>query len=325
MAISGFEYFAGGEVYQPRGSKKDQPDAYGILRENGYTIARTAKEIAALNSSSGKCYAVSPSIQDSGAMPYAIDRKSGDISLTDLVVKGIEVLDNKDGFFLMAESGKIDWSCHANDAMTTIAEVIDFESAVKAAYDFAQKHPDETLIVVTGDHETGGMTIGFASTGYTTALSILNNQKLSYVEFDKIITGMQKVDPNLTFDQVMPHITRHFGLKLPSGNADADKTDPLVLTGYEVEKLKAGFAQTMLDDKDRIKTQEYDLLYGSYNPLSVSITHVINNKAGIGWTSYAHTGVPVPVYAHGTGAQKFNGYYDNTDVFNKLCDICKIK
>jgi alkaline phosphatase len=324
MAKSGFDYFAGGEISQPTGSKKDQPDAYGILQENGYTVARAAEEISKLDASTGKCYAVAPNIQDSGSMTYALDQKSGDINLAYLVAKGIEVLDNKNGFFIMAESGKIDWSCHANDAMTTIQEVVDFEAAVKVAYDFAQKHPDETLIIVTGDHETGGMTIGFASTGYITALNIMNNQKMSYVEFDSLITSIQKTNPNLTFVEVMPVITRHFGLKLPSGNAEADKADPLVLTGYEVEKLKAGFAQTMLPAENRQKTQEYNLLYGSYNPLSVSITHVINNKAGLGWTSYAHTGVPVPVYACGTGYELFNGYYDNTDVFKKLCEICKI-
>ena len=325
MAKSGFDYFAGGEIYQPTGSKKDQPDAYGILKQNGYTVARTAQEIAALSPSTGKCYAVAPNIQDSGSMLYAIDRKAGDISLAYLVAKGIEVLDNKNGFFLMAESGKIDWSCHANDAMTTIKEVIDFEAAIQVAYDFAQKHRDETLIIVTGDHETGGMTIGFASTGYNTAFNVMNNQKLSYVEFDNLVNGMLKANPNLTFEEVMPVITQHFGLKLPSGNAEADKANPLVLTGYEVEKLKAGFAQAMLPDKDRQKTQEYNVLYGTYNPLSVSITHIINNKAGLGWTSYAHTGVPVPVYAYGTGYEMFNGYYDNTDVFKKLCEICDIK
>jgi alkaline phosphatase len=120
---------------------------------------RTAAEIAALDSSTGKCYAIAPNIQDSGSMSYAIDQKDGDISLADLVAKGIEVLDNENGFFLMAESGKIDWSCHANDAMTTIEEVLDFEAAVQVVYDFAQQHPDETLVIVTGDHETGGMTI----------------------------------------------------------------------------------------------------------------------------------------------------------------------
>ncbi|HWP79175.1 MAG TPA: alkaline phosphatase [Candidatus Acidoferrum sp.] len=324
MASSGFDYFAGGEISKPTGDNKDQPDAYEVLKQKGYTIARTADEIKALGASTGKCYAISPRLQDSGSMPYAIDQTAGDVSLTDFVKKGIEVLDNEKGFFLMAEGGKIDWSCHANDAMTTIEEVIDFEAAVQVAYDFAKKHPDETLIIVTGDHETGGMTIGYASTGYNTAFDIMKSQKMSYVEFDTLVSEKLKANPKLTFGDVMPDITANFGLKLPSGNAEADKADPLVLTAYEVEKLEAGFAEAMLPVANREETEENALLYGTYNPLSVTITHLVNNKAGIGWTSYAHTGVPVPVYAYGTGADLFNGYYDNTDVFEKLCDLCEI-
>jgi alkaline phosphatase len=324
MAKSGFDFFAGGEISKPTGNDEDKPDAYGILEENGYTIARTADEIAALNASTGKCYAISPGIQDSGSMPYSIAQTNEDISLAALVEKGIEVLDNENGFFLMAEGGKIDWSCHANDAMTTIQEVIGFESAVQVAFDFAQEHPDETLILVTGDHETGGMTIGYASTGYSTAFDIMSSQKMSYVEFDNLVNEMHEANPDLAFEDVMPVITENFGLKLPSGNGEADKADPLVLTDYEVGKLKTSFTEAMLPDESRVETEENALLYGTYNPLSVTITHLINNKAGIGWTSYAHTGVPVPVYAYGVGSELFNGCYDNTDIFAKLCAICDV-
>jgi len=325
MAESGFDYFAGGEISKPTGDNKDQPDAYGVLEANGYTIARTSEEIAALDASTGKCYAVSPSIQDSGSMPYAIDQTDEDLSLADFVAKGIEVLDNENGFFLMAEGGKIDWSCHANDAMTTIDEVYDFEAAVQVAYDFAMQHPDETLILVTGDHETGGMTIGYASTGYSTAFDIMQNQKMSYVAFDSLIKAEKEANPELTFEDVMPLVTENFGLKLPSGNAEADAADPLVLSEYELEKLQSGFAESMIPSEDRAATEESALLYGSYDPFSVSITHIINNKAGLGWTSYSHTGVPVPVYAFGVGSDSFNGFYDNTDVFTKLCEICGLE
>lgn len=325
MAESGFDYFAGGEISQPTGKEKDQTDAYEVLQDKGYTVARTADEISALNASTGKCYAVTPVTQDSGAMPYSIDHQDGGLTLTDFVKKGIEVLDNDDeGFFMMVEAGKIDWSCHANDALTTIHEVYEFENVVKTAFEFAQEHPDETLIVVTGDHETGGMTIGYASTGYDTAFNILNNQKMSFVEFDKLISSKIEENADLAFADVMPLITENFGLKEPTGDAEADAADPLVLTEYEYSKLQQGFAESMLADEDREWTEETMLLYGGYNPLSVSITHIINNKSGIGWTSYSHTGVPVPVYAYGVGSEIFNGYYDNTDVFNKLVEICEI-
>lgn len=77
-------------------------------------------------------------------------------------------LNNENGFFMMCEGGKIDWSGHANDAATSIHETMAFADAVQAAVDFAAEHPNETLIIVTADHETGGMTIGFATTAYDT-------------------------------------------------------------------------------------------------------------------------------------------------------------
>ena len=60
----------------------------------------------------------------------------------------------------MVEGGKIDHACHANDPATFITELIDMDDAVKVAYEFYQQHPDETLIIVTADHETGGMVMG---------------------------------------------------------------------------------------------------------------------------------------------------------------------
>ena len=66
-------------------------------------------------------------------------------------------------------------------------------------------------------------------------------------------------------------------------------------------------------------------LYGSYEPIIVTITHILNERASIGWTSYSHTGVPVPVYAAGADAERFAGFYDNTDIAKKLASIMEIK
>ena len=324
LAKSNFDYFAGGELKQPKGKEKDKEDAYKIIENSGYKIVRTKEEIKSLNSDSGKVYAISPELQDQGAMPYAIDSKTGDLTLADFVKKGTEVLDNDKGFFLMCESGKIDWACHANDAMSAMGDVLEFENAIGEAVEFAKKHPEETLIVVTGDHETGGMTIGYATTGYNTAFNILNNQKMSYVAFDKMISKMKKSNPKINFKDIMPIITENFGLISPEDEkAKDDKNKELVLTEAEYKKLKDSFSETMKKDEERSKTEESYVLYGDYEPLSVSLTHILNNKAGIGWTSYSHTGTPVPVYAYGVGSEKFNGSYDNTDIYKKLKELCK--
>ncbi|WP_333802429.1 alkaline phosphatase, partial [Sphingobacterium multivorum] len=96
------------------------------------------------------------------ALKYAIDQKPNDLKLADITSAAITSLhkNNTNGFFLMIEGGKIDWACHANDAATTIQEVLDFNASVQLAYDFYKKFPNETLIVVTADHETGGLGVG---------------------------------------------------------------------------------------------------------------------------------------------------------------------
>ena len=77
----------------------------------------------------------------------------------------------------MVEGGKIDWACHGNDPATVFEEVIDLDNAVKVAYEFYKKHPKETLIVVTADHETGGMSLGTGR--YELRLKALTNQEQS--------------------------------------------------------------------------------------------------------------------------------------------------
>lgn len=65
--------------------------------------------------------------------------------------------------------------------------------------------------------------------------------------------------------------------------------------------------------------------YGSYEPLTVTITHILNNKSGVNFGSYAHTGLPVEVLVKGTGADSFDGYYDNTDIYNRLAALLGVE
>lgn len=326
LAHSNYDYFAGGSLVQPTGKNKDQESAFDIIESKGYQIVDTKEEILALNNKSEKVYAINPVLQDSNAISYDLDAEAGELRLKDFVKKGIDVLDNDEGFFMMVEGGKIDWAGHANDARSNIQDVIALDEAVQVAVDFAKQHPDETLILVTGDHETGGMTIGYAGTGYHTAFNLLENQTMSYVEFDKLIneykesTAMDKAK----IEDVLPIIEENFGLVSPE-NASKAKDKELIMTDYEYTKLKDAFKETIKAKADRTSNVETNLLYGGYEPLTITLTHILNNKAGVGWASYAHTGVPVPVYAMGEGAGLFNGAYDNTDIFKKLVELCKLK
>jgi alkaline phosphatase len=80
-------------------------------------------------------------------------------SLPDMTAKAIAILSkDSEGFFLMVEGGQIDWAAHVNDALNTIGDTLEFDQAVRVALDFQAQHPD-TLVIVTADHATGGLTI----------------------------------------------------------------------------------------------------------------------------------------------------------------------
>lgn len=322
LVNSGFDYFGGGGFIQPKGKDGDKQDLFELAKAKGYSVANTKNDILALSADNKKVIAINPELDNSQALPYDMDRASGTLSLADFTRKGIDVLFNETGFFMMVEGGKIDWACHANDAMASIDDTIAFDKAVQEAVNFYEKYPDDTLIIVTGDHETGGLTIGYSATGYSTYLDILSEQSMSYYAFDATIANYRKNKTD--FATALKDIKANFGL-VAKKNSDANTNAKLVLTDYEYSKLEEAYKVSMIDSKERKLNDEEKVLYGSYEPLSVTLTHILNNKAGIGWTSYSHTGVPVAVFAKGLGENAFNGYYDNTDINIKLQSITKVK
>ena len=323
MAQSGFDYFGGGGIYTKSEDDKIAKE-YSVFEKQGYTIADTKEEIESLNSNSGKVYAISPTLANLGAIPFFIDAKEGDLTLADFVGKGIEVLDNDNGFFMMCESGKIDWACHANDASSVVQEMLDFEDAIQQAVDFAVLHPAETLILVTADHETGGMSLGYTATQYSTNLALLDNQHISYSLFKDLLADMIAEDPDLELSGVLPVIGEDFGL-YTQDSADKATSKTMVLSDYEYGLLKSAFAETLKSSGERTYSDQMELLYGGYDPLTTALTRILNNKAGISWTTFYHTALPLPVYAYGAGAELFGGSYDNTGIFEKLVEVCRLE
>lgn len=338
MIESGFDYFAGGGLKSVTGKEGDQQDLYEMAEEAGYTVVKTQAEAEALTAEDGKVIVIDEHLADGDAMSYELDRQDGEWALADYVAQGIDMLDNENGFFMMVEGGKIDWACHANDAASTLVDTIALDDAVAEAVEFYNQHPDETLIIVTGDHETGGLTIGFAGTDYDLFLTNINNQKISYAKFDSDYVAAYK-ENQTDFDTVMQDVTELFGLTAPvsedeasnqKDNADShpesDADGALAMTQYEYDLLKAAYETTMTrtGEESEFGQEEY-IKYGSYEPLTVTITHILNNKSGINFGSYAHTGLPVEVLVQGVGQENFEGYYDNTDIYNKLAALVGVE
>ena len=322
MAETNFDYFAGGSLKERTGKDEDQEDLYDIMEENGYTIADTKAEAAKVTADSEKVYIVSEKIQDDGAMPYSIDQEEGDQTLNDMVKKGIEVMeDDPEGFFMMAEAGKIDWAEHVNDGVSTMNEIYALQESVQTAIDFYNEHPEDTLIIVTADHATGGFTIGNESTGYETYFDVLNSQTGSQVAFDEIVQAELEKNPKLTFEEFAPKIEAFFGLKLdpnaPTENVSNSQEDAyreaqekkrLLCSKEEYAELKKAFEESKKDADDQ------NVNYGGYIPVSITATRILNKKAGLAWTTTDHSGEKIPVYAMGAKAKMFDGEYDDTDV-----------
>ena len=324
MAATGYDFFGGGGLAATEAdSIKTQ------MQTNGYTILNDRKSILALKKDpKSKVLCINPTLQDAAAMPYAIDRPETNLSLAEMTEVAIASLltrkkDSKrgwmsrdEGFFLMVEGGKIDWACHANDAMATIGDTLDFDDAVGVALHFYRTYPSQTLIVVTGDHETGGMTVGHATTGYSAYYDRLLDQTSSFQAFGMNEWKAHKEANKDGYNRTSPHnlesSTEMLGLmKSVFGLEWASLND------YQKEKLEYAYDKSMSGENDNT-TDENKLLYGSYEPIIVTITHILNERASIGWTSYSHTGVPVPVFAIGPDANRFAGFYDNTDIAKQM-------
>ena len=245
------------------------------------------------------------------AMRYAIDLNKTNLQLSDFTAKAIELLKGEDGFFMMVEGGKIDWACHANDAATSIHETIAFSNAIDVAIDFYKAHPDETLIIVTADHETGGMALGNVTTKYETDLSILQHQIISSQAFVEVIRDFRvnlTGDLELDFKHMLEIMDGYFGL----GNQDK-----IPLTEEEIATIKKYFITSLYTSEGA----EPDHAYHDEEPLAALLNKMMSDKAGIGWTTYSHTGVNVPVYALGIGSDYFSGSIDNTDIPNLMEEI----
>lgn len=159
LPASGLDvYFGGGWGWFvprsiPGSNRSDSRDLMGELTAKGYTVVRDLGAFPALDPQADRVIA----LMDRDALPRAPKRR---VSCGEMTDKALALLQRqaKNGFFLMVEGSQIDWACHENDPEAMMAELRDFEGAVQSAYRFAQQHTG-TLLIVTADHETGGLVI----------------------------------------------------------------------------------------------------------------------------------------------------------------------
>lgn len=307
---AGFDFYAGSDFIDP--NNKDNKDGnsenlYTMAEKNGYTIARGYKDYLKKCKKADKMIlfqSEKASEKDRTAIPYAIDRTKDDLTLADITRSAINFLskDLSKGFFLMVEGGKIDWACHSNDAATAFHEVADMNEAVKVAYEFYSQHPDETLIVVTADHETGGFVLGTGA--YKLNLQVLKNQKVSESGFTRILNELRKkYNNNVSWEKVQQALKENFGF-----------WDKVKLNEKQEERLLAKYNNTFKGKEAKLEKSEY----AQDEPLAAEAKRIIDEIALVGWTSGGHSAGYVPVFAIGAGADLFQGRIDNTEIPIKI-------
>lgn len=303
LCESHFDFFGGAGFHYPQGKKDDKKvNLYRLAEQKGYTIAHGYEEAAGLPQSDVKKMILVQKDDDQGAkhgdnLPYAIDRKSGDLTLSQIVNTAIPFLGARyDKFFMMVEGGMIDYACHADDAATAIGEVWDMDEAMREAYAFYLAHPDETLIIVTADHETGGMALG--NSDYTLYLDQLQHQQCSAWALSDRFTQLFKEQKKPGWSEVKTIYRELLGFW---GEVKIDCA--------EEQELKALYKAAC-----KRKSQDTETMYKTINALGDAGIALLNKKAHVGWTTRAHSAHAVPIFAIGVGAERFCGWHDNTEI-----------
>ena len=301
-AKAGFDFYGGAgwkQVFSPHDSSAI--DLYSLLRDSGYMIIHQRQDSPPVPAPAGNVDSVQPEdCVNPSSLPTAIDQREGDLTLADITGKAIQFLSarNEDGFFLMVEGGIIDWLCHANDGAAAFREVVDFSEAIQVALDFYKAHPDETLIIVTADHETGGLALGNGP--YELNLKLLANQKSSIIGLTQKLKQLKKnKGKNLTY----PDLRELFRQECGFGAT-------VKLSPEEKQLLESEYIKTIRSNSSQLVRSEHALV----DPLAALAVEILNRKAMIRWASGGHSAGAVPVYAIGVGAEKFSGISDNTEI-----------
>ena len=304
LVKSGFDYFAGGGIggwKRPEGGYFDTNgnfvrldagsaavsgiDPYALWQTNGFVFVKD--DLAAFK-------ALKPGrpawcVFGEGGMDYVLDRDGSQPTLAEIVEKGVELLDGPDGFFLMCEGGKVDYVGHANDAGGSVAEQLSLDDAVKVALRFAKVHPGETLVVTTGDHETGGLIRGVTGAGAAFDPALLRHQRCTASKFASILKAAKERNAAFSFDDAMALVRENFGLGGPVRLTDADR-----------DELKKAF--------DKAKPAEF----------AGAAKRILSAHAGLAWKSGGHTALPTMTTAEGPGSEMLEGMTDNAEIGIRL-------
>ncbi len=241
-------------------------------------------------------------------LPLAIDRTDDWASLSDFTSAAIEHLyaNHKDGFFLMVEGGRIDHAAHNDDAATDFREINDFAESVALVLDFCNKHPDEAVVLVTSDHDTGGLIMGAGK--YEIHPELLAGQTCSKNELSAKIETLKNSGREVSWEEIKSLLKQSLGLW------NVVPVD---------EKQEARFKK-LYEDVFVTRDGEQEINWYAANSMLVAeAVNYLDRAAGFAYSFSSHSGSPVGLYVSGARAAEFAGCGDNTDISRVVRKIAK--
>ena len=301
-AESGLAFLAGGDFKLRGAGEVAFKDYLQTMRKGGYEVAEGYAAFNELKGKGGKLpqkILMYPADPAGGQVGYTIDSIPGAMTCAQITEACLQTLENvnPDRFLMMIEGGNIDWAAHSNDGGGVIKEILNFQDAINVAYQFYLRHPSETLIVVTADHDTGGMSLGRNGGAYN--LAYADAQKISKDAFADWTRNWGRNTQNPTWEEMEKTLREKLGF-----------WTTVPVSGEETVELRQLFDETFITKK----AEDEKTLYHTFNAFTAKAFAILNHHMGIGWTTTYHAGNFVPVYAVGANSQYFTGCLNNTDI-----------
>ncbi len=228
-------------------------------------------------------------------LPWALDDNNPHrlSAMTKAATQHLLAQKNNKGFFMLIEASQIDWGGHGNDIVAAMGEMDDLAKTMEYLENFVKQNPD-TLVVLTADHSTGGLTVA-ANGEYKWDPEIIRAMKKSPKAIAQQLTS-QKI--------TKPLVETLFNFKL---NDD------------EIAQLVTAKKSPHQEDKNNMYADKKASLV--QKALLNEIKAIINHRTNTGWTSTGHTAIDVPVFAFGEDKEKFIGLKDNTDIAKTIFNL----
>jgi len=271
---------------QPGSRRRDDADMIAAFQKKGYAYVSDRQGLS--QAKGGKVLGLF-GLRD---LSFELDRdKSREPSLSEMTQAALRLLQegNRRGFMLLVENENIDSAGHLTDVAALIHDYREFDRAVGLAYEFYKKHPVETLILVTSDHETGGL--GFV--GRSSTLDNLKKIQSIRISFSKAI---EILGPNPTSEAV----------------------DHLVAENFKGFVLQPELKEAI------VKKKSFGPAFRT-DSTAAALGAMVSSHTQAYWLSSGHTNQPVFVAALGVGAERFRGYQDNTDFAKHLFALLEQK